>query len=126
VASFSSKAAIEKMANNDTPMLSNYWKKSMITKADRSAYHTAGWLGDALEYFVLEVDVPTIDNYTVVYFESHLVAGLGLPPSKFLIYILNFLKCELVHLNLNAIVVLSYFTMMCECWLRIALDTNLF
>jgi hypothetical protein len=82
--------------------------------AYHSTYHTTGWLGGALESFVLEVDVPTIGNSTVVYFESHHVVGLGLPPSKFLVAILNFLRCEFVHLNSNAIAVLSCFTMPCE------------
>jgi hypothetical protein len=72
------------------------------------------------------VDVPTVDGSTMVCFEYHLVAGLGLPPNKFLVAIMNFLRCELVHLNPNAIVALSCFTMLCECWLGIALDTSLF
>jgi hypothetical protein len=67
-----------------------------------------------------------VDGSTVVCFESHLVPGLGLPPSKFLVAIMNFLGCELVHLNLNTIAALSCFTMLCECWLRIAPDTSLF
>jgi hypothetical protein len=62
-----------------------------------------------------EVDIPTTDGSIVVCFESHLVAGLGLPPSKFLIDIKNFLGCKLVHFNLNAIAALSCFTMLCEC-----------
>jgi hypothetical protein len=37
--SSSYNAAIENMAEKDVPMLTNYWKKSMVTKADRSAYH---------------------------------------------------------------------------------------
>jgi hypothetical protein len=67
-----------------------------------------------------------VDGSTVVCFESHLVAGLDLPPSKILIAIINFLGCELVHLNPNAIVALSCFTMLCECGLGITPDTNLF
>jgi hypothetical protein len=62
----------------------------------------------------------------VVCFESHLVVGLGLPPSKFLVVIMNFLRCELVHFNLNAIATLSCFMMLCECWLGITQDTSLF
>jgi hypothetical protein len=124
-ASSSSNAAIKKMANKDTPELSDYWKKSKVTEADRSTYHTASWLGGALESFVPEVYVPTIDNSIVVCFESHLFARPGLPLSKFLVFIINFLRCELVHLNSNAIVALSYFTMMCECCVGIALDTSL-
>jgi hypothetical protein len=46
--------------------------------------------------FILEVDVPTTHGSTVVCFESHLVAGLGLPTSKFPVAIIKFLGCELV------------------------------
>jgi hypothetical protein len=55
-----------------------------------------------------------------------LVAGLGLPPSKFLSSILNYLECSLVHLNTNIVFALSSFVMLCECWLGIPLDTSLF
>jgi hypothetical protein len=79
-----------------------------------------------LKSSVSEVDVPTVDGSIVVYFESHLVIGLGLPPSKFLVAIMNFLGCEMVQFNPNAIAALSYFTMLCECWLGIAPDTSLF
>jgi hypothetical protein len=67
-----------------------------------------------------------VDNSTIVCFESHLIVVFDLPPSKFPVSILNFLGCELVHLNLNAIAALSFFTMLCECWLGIAPDTSLF
>jgi hypothetical protein len=75
---------------------------------------------------VPEVDVPTTHDSTVVCFESHLIGRLGLPPNKFLVAIMNFLGCELVHFNPNDIVALSYFSMPCECWLGIPLDTSLF
>jgi hypothetical protein len=51
----------------------------------------------------------------MVCIESYMVAGLGLSPSKFLIAIMNFLGCELVHFNLNVITALSCFTMLYEC-----------
>jgi hypothetical protein len=66
-----------------------------------------------------------VDNITIVCFESHLISGLSLSPSKFLVSILNFLRCELVHLNSNAITALNCFAMLCECWLRVAPDTSL-
>jgi hypothetical protein len=62
----------------------------------------------------------------VVCFESHLVAGLGLPPNKFLMAIMNFLGCERVNINPNAIAALSSFTMLCECWQGITPDSSLF
>jgi hypothetical protein len=113
------------MANKTTPSMSDYWNKSTITEADCSTYHTAGSLGGGLKSLVPLVDVPTIDVSTMVCFEYHLIARLDLPPNKFLVAVMNFLECELVHLNPNAIAALSYFTMLCECWLGIALDTSM-
>jgi hypothetical protein len=55
-----------------------------------------------------------------------MVAGLGLPPNKFLVTIICYLNCELFHFNPNAISALSTFVMLYECWLRISLDTSLF
>jgi hypothetical protein len=98
----------------------------LITEDDRCAYHAVGWLGGGLESNVPSMEYPTVDGSTMVCFELHLIAGLGLPPSNFLIAIMNFHGCELVHFNLNTITALSFFTMLCECWLGIALDTSLF
>jgi hypothetical protein len=93
-----------KMASGEIPELFELFKKMTIPK----------------------VDVPTIHNSTVVCFVSHFIAGLGPPPSKFLVAIMNYLGCELVHFNLNAIAALSCFIMLCECWLAITPDTSLF
>jgi hypothetical protein len=125
-ASSSSNIIVVKMVNKTTLEMPDYWKKLIVTEADRSAYHATNWLGGRLVSLVPTVEVPTVDNTIVVCFESHLVAGLGLNPSKFLVAITNFLGCELVHLNLNAIAAPSWFIMMCECRLRIAIDTNPF
>jgi hypothetical protein len=54
------------------------------------------------------------------------MCGLGLPPSKFLVSILNYVGYELVHLHPNAISELNYFTMLCQWWLGIPPDTSLF
>jgi hypothetical protein len=124
--SSSSNTAIEKMVKKDVPVLTDYWKKSTMTEADRSAYHNVGQLLGGVESFIPDLEFSTVDNTTVVCFKSHLVAGLGLPPSKFLISIMNFLRCELVHLNPNAIDALNCFTMLCKCWLEIAPDISLF
>jgi hypothetical protein len=118
--------AVIKMADNKVPETSDYWKKSTITEADRQAYHDFGWLTGNLMSTVPEVDFPSTHGSTMVCFESHLIAGLGLPPSKFLVAIMNFLGCELVHFNPNAIAALRCFSMLCECWLEIPPDTSLF
>jgi hypothetical protein len=119
--SSSTNEAVTKMANKTTPTLPNYSKKSTINEAD----HSAGWLDGGLESIVPTVEYPIVDGTTMVCFESHLVAGLGLAPSKFLVSI-NFLGCEHVHMNLNTIIVLICFTMLCECWLVFPADTSLF
>jgi hypothetical protein len=115
VGSSSSNAATQKIAKKDIPTLQDYWKKSTVIEIDRTAYHTVGWLSGGVVSSISDLDFPTVDNTTIVCFESHMIAGLGLPCSKFLVSILNFLRCELVRLNLNAITMLSCFAMLCEC-----------
>jgi hypothetical protein len=124
--SSSSNVAVVKIVKKDVPMLTDYWKKSIVTDADHAAYHAAGWLLGGVESATSNLEFPLLDNTAIVCFESHLIVGLVLPPSKFLVSILNFLWCELVHLNSNAIAALSCFTMLCECWLRFPPNTSLF
>jgi hypothetical protein len=126
VVSSSSNAAVVKMVDKTIPEMSGYWKKSMIIEADRLTYHSTDWLSDGLETLLPNMDIPTVDGSTVVCFKSHLIARLRLPPNKFLIIVMNFLGCELVHLNPNAIAALSCFTMLHECWLGITPGTSLF
>jgi hypothetical protein len=97
-----------------------------VTEDACQAYHNRGWLTDNLVSFIPEVDAPIVKGSTILCFESQLVAGLGLPPSKFLSSILNYLECSLVHLNTNTVFALSSFVMLCECWLGIPSDTSLF
>jgi hypothetical protein len=120
--SSSATVAAIKMANNQIPNISDYWKKTNVSKA----YHDLGWLTGNLISSIPAIDIPTTHGFIVVCFEYHLVAGLGLPPSKFLVSIMNFLGCELVHFNPNVIAALSCFMLLCECWLGITPDTSLF
>jgi hypothetical protein len=106
--------------------LSNFFKKMTIIEEEHQAYHDRGWVADNLISTIPEVDVPTVHDSIVICFESHLSAGLGLPPTKLLVSIMNYLGCALVHFNLNAITALSSFAILCECWLGISLDTSLF
>jgi hypothetical protein len=115
-----------KMAEWEIPELTDFFKKTTVTEDDRRAYHDRGWLTDNLVSFIPEVDVPTIDGSTIICFESQLVAGLGLPPNKFLSSIMNYLGCSLVHFNPNVVSALSSFVMLCECWLGIPPYTSLF
>jgi hypothetical protein len=124
--SSSTTLAAIKMTDNQIPEISDYWKKSNVSEANRQTNHDFSSLMGNLISSISEVDVPTTHDSTVVCFESHLVTRLGLPPSKFLVAIMNFLGCELVHFNPNTIAALGYFTMLCECWLGIMPDTSLF
>jgi hypothetical protein len=114
------------MAKSEIPELSDFFKKTSVTDGERQAYHERGWLTGNVISSVPEVDVPTVEGFTAICFESHLIAGLGLSPSKFLVTIMGYLNCELFHFNPNAFYVLSTFVMICECCLGITSDTNLF
>jgi hypothetical protein len=115
-----------RMAVGEIPELTDFFKKTTVTEDDHRAYHDRGWLTDNLVSFIPEVDVPTVEGSTIICFESQLAAGVGLPPSKLLSSIMNYLGCSLVHLNSNVVSALSSFVMLCECWLGIPLDTSLF
>jgi hypothetical protein len=126
VASSSPTRGTTKTAEGEIPELTNFFKKTTMTEDDRRAYHDRGWLTGNLVSFIHEVDIPTVEGSTILCFESQLAAGLGLPPNKFLSSIINYLECSLVHLNTNGVSTLSSFMMLCECWLEIPPDTNLF
>jgi hypothetical protein len=115
-----------RMTVGEIPKLADFFKKTTVTEDDRRAYHDRGWLTGNLISFIPEVDVPTVEGSTIICFKSQLAAGVGLPPSKFLSSIMNYLECSLVHLNSNAVSALSSFIMLCECWLRIPPNTSLF
>jgi hypothetical protein len=104
-----------RMVKEEIPELTDFFKKMTVTEDDRQAYHNRRWLTDNLVSFIPEVDVSTVEGSTIIYFESQLAAGIGLPPSKFLSSILNYLGCSLVHLNSNAVSALSSFAMLYEC-----------
>jgi hypothetical protein len=103
------------MAKGEIPELSDFFKKTPVTDEERQAYHDRGWLLGNVISSIPEVDISTVEASTIVYIEPHLVAGLELPPSKFLVTIMGYLNCELFDLNPNAISALSSFVMLCEC-----------
>jgi hypothetical protein len=115
-----------RMAEGEIPELTDFFKKMIVTEDGRRVYHDRGWLTGNLVSFIPEVDVSTVKGSTILYFESQLTAGIGLPPSKFLSSIMNYFGCLLVHLNTNAISALSSIIMLCDYWLGIPLDNSLF
>jgi hypothetical protein len=114
-----------RMAAGEISELTDFFKKTIVTEDDRRTYHDRGWLTGNLVSFIPEVNVSTVDGSTIICFKSQLAAGVGLPPSKFLSSIMNYLGCSLVRLNSNAVSALNNFIMLCECWLEIPLDTSL-
>jgi hypothetical protein len=126
ITSSSPTLAATKMADKKVPEMSDFFKKTTITKEERLAYHSFSWLTGNLISIIPRVDVPTVHDSTIICFESYLIGGLDLPPSKFFSSIMNFCGYELVHFNTNAIVVLSCFVMLYECWLGITPYTNLY
>jgi hypothetical protein len=51
-----------KMADNQIPKTTNFWKKSNVSEANRQAYHNLGWLTGNLISSIPKVDVPTTHN----------------------------------------------------------------
>jgi hypothetical protein len=100
------------MAKGEIPKLSDFFKKTSITDNEHQAYHEHGWLTGNVISSIPEVDIPTVEGSTIVCFELHLVAGLGLPPSKFLVTIMGYLNNELFHFNPNTISALRTFVML--------------
>jgi hypothetical protein len=114
------------MAKGEIPELIDFFKGTTVSEEELQAFHNRGWLTGNVISTIPEVDVPTIHGLTVLCFESHLLSGLGLPPSKFSTTIMNYLGCSLVHFNTNALAALSSFVILCECWLGIPPDSSLF
>jgi hypothetical protein len=101
-----------RMVEGKISELTDFFKKTIMTEDDSRAYHHCGWLTGSLFSFIPEVDVPTIEGSTILCFECQLTTGLGLPSSKFLSSIMNYLGCSLVHLNANVISAFSSFVML--------------
>jgi hypothetical protein len=114
------------LAKGEILELTNFFKGTTISEEELQAYHSRGWLTGNILSSIPEVDVHTVTGSSVLCFELHLLAKLGLPPSKFLAAIMNYLGYSLAHFNANAITALSSFVMLCECWLGIPPDSSLF
>jgi hypothetical protein len=103
------------MAKGEIPELTDFFKKTSVSEEELQAYHHRGWLTGNVLSSIPEVDVPTVHGSSIICLESHKLVELGLPPSKFLAAIMNYLGYSLVHFNVNAIAALSSFVMQCEC-----------
>jgi hypothetical protein len=102
------------MAKGEIPELTDFFEKTSVSKEELQAYHRHSWLSGNVLSSIPEADIPTVHGLSVLCFEPHLLVGLGIPPSKFLAAIMNYLGCSLVHFNANAIAALSSFVILCE------------
>jgi hypothetical protein len=82
------------MAKGEIPELSDFFKKTYVTDEECQTYHNRGCLPGNVISSIPKVDIPTTEGSTIVYFEPHLVAGLGHPPSKILATIMSYLNSE--------------------------------
>jgi hypothetical protein len=82
------------MAKGEIHELCNFFKKTSVTDKECQAYNDRGWLPSNVIFSIPEVDIPTVEGSTIVCVEPHLVAGLWLPPSKFLLTIMGYLNYE--------------------------------
>jgi hypothetical protein len=76
VASSSPTRGATRMVKGQIPKLTDFFRKMTVTEDDCRAYHDRGWLTGYLVSFILEVDVPTTEGSTILYFESQLAAGI--------------------------------------------------
>jgi hypothetical protein len=79
------------MAENKILNLYEYWKAPIVDEKYITNFHATGWLLGSLLCTPTTLEFPTIDHTNIVCFELHLMCGLGLLPSKFLVAILNYL-----------------------------------
>jgi hypothetical protein len=123
--STSSNTTAAKIADKTVPDMSDYWKK-IDNHRGRSS---------SLSLRQLTGRWPGIFNLSGRHSHGRwLHRGLfwisfgcwAWPSSQQISCYYNELRCELVHFNPNAIIVLSCLTMLCEYWLGIAPDTSLF
>jgi hypothetical protein len=114
------------MAKGEILELMDFFKGTTVSEDALQAYHNHGCLTSNILSSIPEVDVPTIVGSSVLCFKSHLLTGLGLPPSKFLAAIMNYHGRSLIHFNAIAIAALSNFVMLYECWLGIPPNSSLF
>jgi hypothetical protein len=59
------------MMDRQVPEMSDFFKKTTITEEECLAYHRFDWLTNNLLSMISEVDVSTVHDSTIVYFESY-------------------------------------------------------
>ncbi|TVU42180.1 hypothetical protein EJB05_08573, partial [Eragrostis curvula] len=109
------------MAAGEIPESMDHWKPEEIDEDYIKQLRDLGWISD----FVVTKENKgamcfRFDTTEIPVFESHLICGFNLPPSKFLERVCKYYSIELLHLKPQAIALLSIFSTLCECWLGTA------
>ncbi|TVU02693.1 hypothetical protein EJB05_51794, partial [Eragrostis curvula] len=113
--------AQQMMAAGDIPESMDHWKPGEIDEEYIAELRSTGWISNFIITKENKGDMCfSFGTTEIPVFESHLICGFNLPPSKFLERVCKFYKIELIHLKPQAISLLSIFAMLCECWLGTA------
>ncbi|TVU30424.1 hypothetical protein EJB05_22048, partial [Eragrostis curvula] len=114
------------MDAGEIPESVDYWKPGEIDEAFIQVLRKTGWISDLVITKENKGDMCfSFDTTEISVFESHMICGFNLPPSKFLERVCKFYKIELIHLKPQAVALLSLFSTLCECWLGTAPSLDL-
>jgi hypothetical protein len=69
---------VSMMAKGEIPELTDFFKKTSLSEEELQDYHHLGWLTGNVLSSIPKVDVPTVHGSSILCFESHLLARLGL------------------------------------------------
>ncbi|TVU02755.1 hypothetical protein EJB05_51733, partial [Eragrostis curvula] len=108
--------AQQMMDTGKIPESIDYWKPGEIDENYILELRKTGWISD----FVITKENKggmcfSFDTTEIPVFESHMICGFNLPPSKFLERVCKFYKIELIHLKPQAISLLSLFSTLLGC-----------
>ncbi|TVU41266.1 hypothetical protein EJB05_14769, partial [Eragrostis curvula] len=114
------------MAAGGIPESMDHWKPGEIDEDYIKELRDRRWISD----FVITMENKgamcfSFDTTEIPVFESHLICGFNLPPSKFLERVCKYYSIELLHLKPQAIALLSILSTLCECWLGTAPSLDL-
>ncbi|TVU36168.1 hypothetical protein EJB05_18087, partial [Eragrostis curvula] len=108
------------------PQSIDYWKPGEIDEKYILELRKTGWISDFIITKENKGDMCfSFDTTEIPVFESHMICGFNLPPSKFLERVCKFYKIELIHLKSQVVSLLSLFSTLCECWLGTAPSLDL-
>jgi len=106
----------------EIPPPEQVWQRSTVTEGHLHRMVKDGVLPEKEIIGWCAVDgeaFPTTNTGEIVVFEPFFYRGFSVPTSRFFRGLLHFYKIELIHLNLNSILHISTFILLCEAYLGI-------